>query len=53
MASRFLSFNRFLNKDSPVLVLIGQKNCDRTKLGDLLSLGPDDEVCWLNLAVEL
>ncbi|KAH8902447.1 hypothetical protein BR93DRAFT_237858 [Coniochaeta sp. PMI_546] len=51
MAERFLSFNRFLNEDSPILILMGNENCRRDNLGDLVRLGQDDEICWIRFAV--
>jgi hypothetical protein len=53
MEKWFLAFNRFLNKDSPILILMGVDNCRRENLDDLIPLDLRDEVCWIRLDVPL
>lgn len=49
MAEKLLSFNRFLNHNSPVLILMGKENCRRNNTNELIPLGQHDEICWIRL----
>jgi hypothetical protein len=49
MEETFLTFNRFLNANSPILLLVGERNSQRDNVGKLLDLGLSDEVYWPEL----
>jgi hypothetical protein len=51
MEATFLEFNRWLNKDSRILIMMGATNCSRRRLHQLIPMADDDEVCQIELDV--